>query len=74
LTICHAILDFACAINIPSSSEASAAGPFYTTRSGHGNCEPEQVQGVILPANEDAALTLDPCTEAFDDPMPHVAG
>ena len=47
LTICHAILDFACGINIPSSSEASAVltsvapicftPPLTATQSGHGN-------------------------------------
>jgi hypothetical protein len=35
--------------------------------------EPEEVLGVILPADEDAALPLDPRKEAFDEPTTHVA-
>ena len=34
--------------------------------------ESEEVLGVILPANEDAALPLDPRKEAFDEPTSHV--
>src|SRR5262245_18972766 len=35
--------------------------------------ESEEVLGVILPADEDAALPLDPRKEAFDEPTTHVA-
>ena len=35
--------------------------------------ESEEVLGVILPADEDAALPLDPRKEAFDEPAAHVA-
>jgi hypothetical protein len=35
--------------------------------------ESEEVLGVILPADEDAALPLDPRKEAFDQPTTHVA-
>jgi hypothetical protein len=33
----------------------------------------EEVLGVILPADEDAALPLDPSEEALDQPASHVA-
>ena len=33
----------------------------------------EEVLGVILPADEDAALPLDPSEEALDEPASHVA-
>ena len=33
----------------------------------------EEVLGVILPADKDAALPLDPSEEALDEPAPHVA-
>ena len=35
--------------------------------------EAEEVLAVVLPADEDAALPLDPGEEAFDDPTPRVA-
>ena len=35
--------------------------------------EAEEVLGVILPADEDAALPLDPSEEALDEPASHVA-
>ena len=35
--------------------------------------EAEEVLGVILPADEDAALPLDPSEEALDQPASHVA-
>ena len=33
----------------------------------------EEVLGVVFPADEDAALPLNPSEEAFDEPAPHVA-
>jgi hypothetical protein len=33
----------------------------------------EEVLGVILPADEDAALPLDPGEEALDEPASHIA-
>jgi hypothetical protein len=35
--------------------------------------ESEEIVGVILPADEDAAVPLDPRKEAFDEPTAHVA-
>ena len=47
-----------------SSEEDNEAGELDKT---------EDVLGVILPADEDAALPLDPSEEALDEPAPHVA-
>ena len=33
----------------------------------------EEIVGVVLPANEDPALPLDPGEEALDEPASHVA-
>src|SRR5215813_12802288 len=33
----------------------------------------EEIAGVVLPANEDPALPLNPGEEAFDEPASHVA-
>jgi hypothetical protein len=33
----------------------------------------QEVLGMILPSDEDAALPLNPGKEAFDEPAPHVA-
>jgi hypothetical protein len=33
----------------------------------------QEVLGVILPADEDSTLPLDPCEEALDEPAAHVA-
>ena len=35
--------------------------------------EAEEVPGVVLPANEDPALPLNPSEEALDEPASHVA-
>ena len=34
----------------------------------------EEIVGVVLPANEDPALPLNPGEEALDEPASHVAG
>ncbi len=34
--------------------------------------KPEKVLGVVLPADQDTALPLYPCEEAFDEPPSHV--
>ena len=47
-----------------SSEEDNEAGELDKT---------EEVLGVILPADEDAALPLDPSEEALDQPASHVA-
>ena len=47
-----------------SSEEDNEAGELDKT---------EEVLGVILPADEDAALPLDPSEEALDEPASHVA-
>ena len=36
--------------------------------------ESKEVLGVVFPADENAALPLDPRKEAFDEPAAHVAG
>jgi hypothetical protein len=46
-----------------SSEEDNEAGELDKT---------EEVLGVILPADEDAALPLDPSEEALDEPASHV--
>ena len=47
-----------------SSEEDNEAGELH---------ESEEVLGVKLPADQDAALPLDPRKEAFDEPTTHVA-
>ena len=47
-----------------SSEEDNEAGELDKT---------EEVLGVILPADENAALPLDPSEEALDEPASHVA-
>src|SRR5262249_28663489 len=36
--------------------------------------ESKEVLGVVFPADENAALPLDPRKEAFDEPAAHIAG
>jgi hypothetical protein len=33
----------------------------------------EEIVGVVFPANKEAALPLNPCEEALDEPAAHVA-
>ena len=57
--------DFCCLEPISKSSEEdNEAGELD---------EAEEVLGVIFPADEDAALPLDPSKEALDQPASHVA-
>ena len=44
--------------------------PFYLSLQ---HTEAEEVLGMVLPADEDATLPLDPAEEALNEPAPHLA-
>ena len=58
--------------NITKCLEPISKSPEEDKEAGELN-EAEEVLGVVLPADEDAALPLDPGEEALDDPAAHVA-
>jgi hypothetical protein len=56
-----------------SSLEPISKSPEEDNEAGELN-EAKEILGMVLPADEDSALPLDPSEEALNEPAAHIAG